>query len=126
MAGMSTVSLDQLLELEHDGWKSLCEGRGGTFYGDLMTNDGLMVLVNGMVLDRAQVVESLDDSPAWDRYEISEPRLVALNNEAAAVVYMATAVRDDSEPFTALMSSIYRLMDGRLRLALYQQTMATH
>lgn len=120
------ISLDQLLEFEHDGWKSLCEGRGGTYYGDLMTDDALMVLVNGMVLNRAQVVESLDGSPAWDRYEISGPRLVTLGDEAAAVVYKATAVREGGEPFTALMSSTYRIVDGRLRLALYQQTTATH
>lgn len=29
-------------------------------------------------------------------------------------------------PFEAIMSSIYRLVDGEARLALYQQTTTTH
>jgi hypothetical protein len=122
---MSTsMSLEQLLALEHEGWRALCEGRGSRFYGDLMTPDGLMVLGHGMVLGRAQVVESLDHAPPWDRYEISAPRLVEVDERAAALVYRATAVRKGAEPFTALMSSVYRRVGGRDRLTLYQQTTA--
>ena len=121
---MSFLSMDALLAVEHAGWRSLCEGRGGAFYGELMTADGLMVLVNGMVLDREQVVESLDQSPPWDSYEIDRPRLMSLGDEGAALVYRGAAVRGEEEPFTALMSSVYRRVGGRPRLALYQQTSA--
>ena len=44
---MTDLDLNVLLKIEHDGWRSLCEGSGGSYYGELMTDDGLMVLVNG-------------------------------------------------------------------------------
>jgi hypothetical protein len=88
-----------------------------------MTSDGVFVLVNGVVMTREDVVRSLDEAPAWDSYEISEARLVAAGRDAAALVYRASASRAGlSEPFVALMSSVYRRIDGELRLVLYQQT----
>ena len=115
--------LDLLLDLERLGWASLCEGSGSDFYGSLMTRDGLMVLAGGMVLDRQGVIESLRNAPAWDRYSISDARLVNLGSDAAALVYLARAQRDsEDQPFVAAMSSVYRRRPGGWRLALYQQT----
>ncbi|MGW8567022.1 nuclear transport factor 2 family protein [Isoptericola sp. NPDC055881] len=119
---MSELSLDRLLSLEHDGWRSLCGRRGGAFYGDLMTPEALMVLVDGSVLDRDAVVASLSDAPSWDSYELHDARRVPLGTEAAALVYRARAVRGDDAPFVALMASTYVVVDGAPRLALYQQT----
>ncbi len=122
---MPELTLDHLLSLEHAGWAALCEGRGAAHFGDLMTSDAIMVLANGMVMDRASVVASLDEAPPWDSYEISEPTLVELGEDAAALIYRASAVRSGSEPFVALMSSAYRIVAAEPRLALYQQTTAT-
>lgn len=124
---MTDLTLDELLALEHEGWTSLCSGTGGGFYGDLMTDDAVMVLVNGMVLDREAVASSLDDAPPWSRYELSDARVIDVGDDARALVYRAVSSRDDGgEPFEALMSSVYRRVDGRARLALYQQTTITH
>ena len=114
--------LHELLDLEHRGWRSLCDGTGATFYGDLMTDDGVMVLAHGVAMDRDQVVASLAEAPPWDRYEITDPRLVDIAG-GAALVYTGTGHRGD-EPFVARMSSVYVRRDGRWRLALYQQTPA--
>jgi hypothetical protein len=115
--------LDELLDLERLGWASLCEGTGSDFYGSLMTRDGLMVLAHGLVLDRNAVIESLREAPPWDRYTISDARLVKVGSEGVALVYTASAQRDsEDEPFVALMSSVYRRGAGGWRLALYQQT----
>ncbi len=119
---MTHLSRDELLRLERTGWDSLCQSRGASFYGDLMTEDGLMVLVNGMVMDRDQVVTSLGEAPAWDSYTIDEARQVSMGDGASALVYRATARRGDEPEFTALMSSTYVTVNGRPRLALYQQT----
>lgn len=116
--------LDELLELEHAGWRSLCESTGDDFYGRLMTDDGLMVLVDGSVLDRAAVVASLGQAPPWATFEIREPRLVALGERSAALVYTGEARRDDGTAFVARMASSYVRVDGAWRLALYQQTLA--
>ncbi|RPF21393.1 nuclear transport factor 2 family protein [Myceligenerans xiligouense] len=124
---MSTLSLDALVDLEHQGWDALCASRGGTFYGALMTEDAVMVLPNGVVMDRDAIAAGLDGAPAWTSYELTDARLVQAGDAAAALVYRASAERDDlDEPFVALMSSLYRLVYGVPRLALYQQTTITH
>lgn len=113
----------RLLELERRGWDSLCDGTGAAFYGDLMTEDGVMVLANGVVMDRETVVASLEHAPAWRTYDIRDARLVDAGPDGVALVYVGTASRDGDAPaFVGLMSSVYVRRDGRWRLALYQQT----
>lgn len=120
---MAPASIDVLLDLERRGWDALCRSEGAAFYGDIMTGDALMVLAGGLVLDREGVVESLADAPAWESYDLSDARVIAAGEDAAAIVYRARAEREgQAEPFIAQMSSLYRMVDGRLRLVLYQQT----
>ncbi|GAB3660710.1 nuclear transport factor 2 family protein [Glycomyces tarimensis] len=116
---METV--EELLELEHAGWRSLCDGTGADFYGSIMTDDGVMVLAHGFVMDRPAVTASLNDAPPWKDYAIAEERLIALGDGAAALSYTGRAWRDGEPEFAALMSSVYVRGDG-WRLALYQQT----
>ena len=119
-----THLLDVLLDLERLGWDSLCDGTGSDFYGSLMTRDGVMVLSNGMILDRTAVVQSLRTAPAWLEYKLSDARVVGVGAEGAALVYTARAYREaDEPPFLALMSSVYRHTGAGWRLALYQQTL---
>ena len=113
--------MDEILDLERAGWSALCDGSGSAFYGDLMTDDARMVLANGVVMDRAQVVEALAGAPAWDSYSIDDPRLIGLHADAVALVYTGTGQRGDQR-FVGVMSSVYVRIDGRWRLALYQQT----
>lgn len=119
-----TQLADELLALEHAGWKSLCDSTGDAFYGALMTEDAVMVLANGMVLDRATVTAALGQSPPWQRYEISDVRLIAISDDTAALVYTGTAWRDDGreEPFVAAMSSVYHRVGDSWKLVLYQQS----
>lgn len=106
---------------------SLCRSEGGTFYGDLMTPDALMILPNGMVMDRDTIAASLNDAPPWTTYEIDNARAVPTGDGSVALVYEATATRTgDTTPFVALMASVYCHLDGAVRLALYQQTTITH
>ncbi|MGP5165623.1 nuclear transport factor 2 family protein [Arthrobacter rhombi] len=122
---MSLLELDSLLIAERAGWDSLCNGTGSSFYGNLMTPAGLMIISNGMILDRSDVEASLDGAPTWDSYKITEPRLVSLGSDTAALVYHAQSIRGDEAPFIATMTSIYCVLDGQLRLALYQQMVAS-
>ncbi|MGN6203927.1 nuclear transport factor 2 family protein [Humibacter sp.] len=115
--------LQTLLDLERAGWDSLCESRGDAFYGRIMTDDAVMVLANGEVMDRDAVVASLGQAPPWSTYELADVRLMRVGIDGAALVYRGTARREPSGPaFTALMSSVYLRRDGEWRLALYQQT----
>lgn len=116
------VIQDELLELERAGWDSLCQSRGDEFYGNVMTDDALMVLANGMVMDRSMVVQALAEAPAWADYEIDDPRMITVGNEAYALVYTGTGRRDGDEDFVGIMTSVYVRQDGGWKLAFYQQT----
>lgn len=119
---MTELEEDELVELERRGWDALCESRGGTFYRDLMTPEGVMVLVDGSVLGRDEVAASLDGAPPWTSYEITQARRVPVDERSSALVYRARAARGGEAPFEALMTSVYTVVGGRVRLALYQQT----
>lgn len=115
--------LNELLDLEHQGWKSLCDSTGADFYGRTMTSDGVMVLAHGEVFDRQTVIGSLNQAPPWRTYDIADERLIPLGDDHAILVYTGRAYRDKDEPaFVALMSSVYTKQEGTWRLALYQQT----
>ena len=115
--------LSERLELEQAGWRSLCDSAGDRFYGDLMTDDAVMVLANGAVMDRDAVTAALGQAPPWQSFELSHPRVVTAGPDAAVLVYIGTARHDGAEePFVGAMSSVYhRGVDG-WRLVLYQQT----
>jgi hypothetical protein len=113
--------LEELLELEHAGWRSLCDGTGADFYGMLMTEHGCMILANGAVLSRDDVVSALAEAPPWSSYEIADPELVEIGDDAVGVVYTGTGRRDGDE-FTGVMSSVYVRDASGWRMVLYQQT----
>jgi hypothetical protein len=113
---------NELLTLEHAGWGAILEGRGGEYYEAAMTPDSLMV-VEGMVIDRDTIASTFDGPAPWDWYEIVEPRIVSMGQDAAALVYLARARRGDDE-VTLRMTTTYVRVDGQQRVALHQQTPA--
>jgi hypothetical protein len=118
---------DTLVRLEREGWTALCDGSSSEFYERTMTDDGLMVLANGAVMDRAAVVAALAESPPWARYEMDDVRVVPAGQRTACLVYRAKAFMDagDEPAFDGVMSSVYVDDGDGWRLALYQQTRAT-
>ncbi|MBI1378667.1 MAG: DUF4440 domain-containing protein [Frankiales bacterium] len=119
---MTGLGLEPLLELEHDGWRSLCRRTGAEFYEDLMLDDGLMLLAGGLCLGRDDVVETLRDAEPWAGYQLSEPHAVPLGPGATTLVYTAEARRAEGPELRAHMASTYVWAGGRVRLALHQQT----
>jgi hypothetical protein len=113
---------EELLATERAGWDSLCNGTGDDFYGRTMTGDGVMVLANGQVMTRDEVVSALGQSPPWAAYEMSDVRVVSMGDDVAALVYVGIAHRRQGDAFTGAMSSVYVRADGEWKLALYQQT----
>lgn len=119
---MEQELVDELLELEHRGWQALCDGQGAAFYGDLMSEDGVMILAHGQALDRQAVVASLEHAPAWDSYSIDNSTVTTLGSDQAILRYTGTGRRSGDPDFVALMASVYVRIDGVWRLAHYQQT----
>jgi Domain of unknown function (DUF4440) len=123
---MTNELIDTLLELERAGWDSLCDSTGSEFYGSIMLPDAVMVLANGMVMDRDTVVNALSESPPWRTYEISDVRCIPIGDDGdatAALVYTGTGYPDGAEPaFTGVMSTVYHRTAAGWKLGLYQQT----
>jgi hypothetical protein len=115
---------DELLKLEHDGWRALSTSaeEAGRFYAETLAAEVLMLLPGGMVLDdRGAVIESMGGSP-WASFELSDERVVELGERCAIVAYRGTAQREGGEPYEALFNSTYVREDRAWRLAVHQQT----
>ncbi len=114
---------DELLGLEQRGWEALCNQAGDEFYGNLMTTEAVMVLANGQVMSRSEVVAALAKAPPWASFELEDANVVPVGDGSAALVYRAKAYRDaGNPPFECVMTSVYVTDNGDWRLALYQQT----
>ena len=113
----------ELVRLEREGWNSLCDGTAGDFYSTVMTDEAVMVLANGMVMDRESVVEALSGPPSWASFALDDVRVVPIGADSAALIYRAEALRTaGGEPFIGIMTSIYVMHGDTWRLAFYQQT----
>ena len=71
-----------------------------------MLPNALMVLANGMVLDRDMVVFALSESPPWRTYDIGDVRLIGVDNDNNAVLVRRPA---SPRPFTGVAVSVPRL-----------------
>lgn len=89
-----------------------------------MTERGVMVLMNGMVLARERSWHR-SDAPARDGHELSEPTCVPAGADAATLVHRVRAHRGTDPTLEAARSSTCVLQDGKVRLSLPHQTTAT-
>jgi hypothetical protein len=112
---------DPLLELEEQGWQALSSPDPVKFCEEWLADEALMI-VPGMVIDRATFLQALAHEQPWANHRIDEPRTVRLTDESAALVYRVTAQRDGRPEFAGLLTSVYVKRAGRWRLLLHQQT----
>ena len=64
---------DDLLELEELGWQALSSPDPVTFCEGWLADDAL-VIVPGMVIDRAAFLQALAHEQPWETHQIEEPR----------------------------------------------------
>ncbi len=82
-----------------------------------------MLFPGGVVMDRAQAIDSMREAPPWVSYELSDERVLQLTPDCCVVVYSALARREDDD-YAALFTSTYVRVGGDWKLALHQQTPA--
>ena len=112
--------MEDLLALERGFWAAAGHPE---YYEQQFATDGLVIFAfQGGIMDRSAVLTTTQSSPPWQRYDIGNPRLVQLANDAVALVYLATAQRDGQEEYRANIASVYARRDGAWKLVLHQQS----
>ena len=84
---------EQLLDLEEKGWQALSSSDPVSFCETWLAEDPLVV-VPGMVLDRATFLQALAHEVPWATHTIEDARTIQLTDQSAALVYRVTAQRD--------------------------------
>ena len=116
--------MQDLVKLEEQGWQALSSKGDAAkkFYGSLLTDDAIMVLPDGMLIEgREKILESMGTQP-WKSFQIEDPQVISLSENAGVFMYRVTAQREGSEPYVAFISSTYVLNNGMWKLILHQQT----
>lgn len=112
---------DELVALERRGWDALSGSQGADYYGRVLSADAMMAFPFG-VIDRAQALEAIAAAPPWTSYDITDPRVVRLGEDAAVVVYRVIARREGRPALTAVVSSTFTRRDADWLLAFHQQS----
>ncbi|MBD0336554.1 MAG: nuclear transport factor 2 family protein [Cyanobacteria bacterium Co-bin13] len=116
--------MQDLITLEEQGWQSLSSAgeAGKKFYSSVLRDDAVMLFPGGMRLDgKEKILQSLAAQP-WKSFQIEDPQVISLSEDAGLVAYKVTAQREGGGPYVALISSTYARNQGRWQLVLHQQT----
>src|SRR4051794_16971091 len=111
------AELHDLLPIEQSFWRAAGDA---DWYAATLAPDAVGVFPGIGVLDRAGVLEGVAGAEPWATFDISEPRVVALADGAAALVYDAHATRSGGVVYDASITSVYRRRDGDWELVLHQ------
>ena len=85
-------------------------------------DDATIVFSGGIrISGKEKILESLATQP-WKSFQIEDPQVISLSENAEVVVYRVTAQREGSEAYVAFISSTYVLNNGTWKLILHQQT----
>ena len=112
---------ERLIALEHEGWDALVRGEGGRYYGEHLTADAVMAFPFG-VLSREATIEAMESAPAWERFEINDPHVVALGDVGGIVVYDVVAQRPGEEPYSAVVSTTFVRDGDSWKVAFHHQS----
>ncbi|CAN5442038.1 hypothetical protein BH20ACT15_BH20ACT15_00660 [soil metagenome] len=80
-----------------------------------------VLVMPGMVLDKGQTVEATGSEPSWEEFEITDERLVEVDDGVAVLTYRWNS-RRGADSYEALMSSVYARRDDEWKLVFHQQT----
>ncbi len=111
---------DALIELEERGWQALSSRDVG--FCEQWLDDGALLVVPGMVIDRATFLAAVPQERPWASHRIDDARVVSFASECAAVLYKVTAHRESEPEYIALVTSVYAKRSDRWQLIYHQQT----
>lgn len=95
---------------------------GAEIYRQHVVDDAVLVFP-GMVLAKAQAIDSIANGPRWTSVTFTEQQLVRLTPDAVVLIYRGSGRRErQGTLYSALVSSVYVRRDGEWKLALHQQS----
>ncbi|MFB6346555.1 MAG: DUF4440 domain-containing protein [bacterium] len=111
----------ELVEIEKEFWEAPPDG---SIYNERMVADGRILMPSpGGTMDRDETVEAVEGSKPWTSYEFLDLKCHELGDDAGLLTYRTCAHRDGmSEPYEALITSVYRKEGGFWKLVTHQQT----
>jgi hypothetical protein len=109
----------QVLDLEAAARQAIVDGTAAAHFDHVFTDTAVLVLP-GMILERAQALAAWSGSPLWQRVEVESERTVHIGQNAIAVTYRARLVRWDST-HDVHITSVYTRARRTWRLGLRQQ-----
>jgi hypothetical protein len=124
---MSGVNVsEELLALEKEGWRAVTTGEAAVFAERMLAGD-MMLVLPGMVLDRAEVVGLWLEAVPWEQFDIEcdieGASVIPLTPGGAVLTYRVTLSRRcDVTTYRAQCTTVYRRMSRRWRLVFHQLT----
>lgn len=112
--------MDELEQLERDGWQALSGPEGAAFYAEVMHDEGVMVFP-GMVMDKTAALETMRSVAPWSSFKLSDIHVLRPAPDSGVVVYRANAIREGKE-YEASMASVYVRRGDAWVLVLHQQS----
>lgn len=117
---------EELLALEKEGWRAVIAGEAAVYAERMLAGD-MMLVLPGMVLDRAEVVELWLNVVPWEQFDIevdfAGASVIPLTPGGAVLTYrVAVSRRSDVSSYRAQCSTVYRRMSRRWRVVFHQLT----
>jgi hypothetical protein len=97
----------RLLELEEQGWQALSSPDPVPFCEEWLADDAL-VIVPGMVVDRATFLQAVAHEEPWASHRIEERRTIELTDNSAALVYRGDGQGEMVNPNSRLADECLR------------------
>jgi ketosteroid isomerase-like protein len=108
-----------LLAIEEELWRA---AGARDRYAAHLAADAVHIFPGWGVADRQAVLAGVADAQPWQSFQIADPEVIRLSDEAAALVYRARARRGAEAPYEAAITSVYRREGTAWKLVLHQQT----
>ena len=111
-----------LVEIEQAGWQALVDGTGRAHFRALVDDQVVVVLGPRFGVVTGEAALDQLSGEMWSWFRVRAPQVVAITDDVATITYRVIARRDFDAEHQAVVASTYRLVDGRWRLVVHQQT----
>jgi hypothetical protein len=123
LAGFARHSLERMLLARLGDFLDAISAGDVEFFERNLTTDAVLIFPGGTTYTKAQCVAAMAGHPVYTKYDLTEPRIVHLEESTAVLTHRATVMHEEDErPRTVAVSSVLVHQDGEWRVALHQWT----